>query len=53
MLKVRKDFAESKLQERNYKPPVPDPTSGLDSYKLSSQDPDINKLLLTMPSSST
>ncbi|KAH3891260.1 hypothetical protein DPMN_015353 [Dreissena polymorpha] len=53
MWKVPKDFVESKLQELNYKPPVPDPTSGLDCSKLPSQDPDINKLLLTMPSSST
>ncbi|KAH3800437.1 hypothetical protein DPMN_154070 [Dreissena polymorpha] len=53
--RVPKDFSESKTQERtwSYKPPVPDPNSGLDFSKLPIQDPDMNKLLLTIPSSST
>ena len=42
--RVPKDFSESKTQERSwsYKPPVPDPNSGLDFSKLPIQDPDMN-----------
>ncbi|KAH3877028.1 hypothetical protein DPMN_000882 [Dreissena polymorpha] len=55
MWKVPKDFSDPKhnVRTRSYKPPVPDPTSGLDFAKLPVQDPDMNKLLLNMPTSST
>ena len=41
-----KDLSDPKHNERtrSYKPPVPDPTSGLDFAKLLVQDLDINKL---------
>ncbi|KAH3832088.1 hypothetical protein DPMN_105365 [Dreissena polymorpha] len=53
--KVPKDLSDPKHNERtrSYKPPVPDPTSGLDFAKLPVQDHNINKLLLNMPTSST
>ncbi|KAH3864321.1 hypothetical protein DPMN_027338 [Dreissena polymorpha] len=52
--RVPKDFTVPKTQERtgSYRHPVPDPNSGLDFSKIPIQDPDVNKLLLNIPSSS-
>ncbi|KAH3808178.1 hypothetical protein DPMN_136529 [Dreissena polymorpha] len=52
--KVPKDLTEPTREGgKSYKPPLPDPTTGLDLSKLPGPDPDISKLLLTMPVASS